>query len=54
MADQTGSTPAPTPDLVDDAEARLAYVAVTRTRLDLGGLSWIHDHPNGTLAAALR
>ncbi|MEU6097732.1 UvrD-helicase domain-containing protein [Streptomyces sp. NPDC047079] len=38
------------PDSVDDAEARLAYVAVTRTRerLDLGGLSWIYDHPDGT------
>ncbi|MFF4887489.1 UvrD-helicase domain-containing protein [Streptomyces nigra] len=47
---QTGSTPAPVPDPVDDAEARLAYVAVTRTRrrLDLGGLSWIYDHPDGT------
>ncbi|MFJ3804298.1 UvrD-helicase domain-containing protein [Streptomyces sp. NPDC090088] len=35
---------------VDDAEARLAYVAVTRTRqrLDLGGLSWIHDHSDST------
>ncbi len=31
------------PVTIDDAEARLAYVAVTRTRhrLDLGGLSWI-------------
>ncbi|MEU2771433.1 UvrD-helicase domain-containing protein [Streptomyces sp. NPDC007162] len=37
-------------DPIDDAEARLAYVAVTRTRqrLDLGGLSWIHDHPDGS------
>ncbi len=37
-------------DPIDDAEARLAYVAVTRTRqrLDLGGLSWIHNHPDGT------
>jgi superfamily I DNA/RNA helicase len=42
-------TPA-SPDPIDDGEARLAYVAVTRTRrrLDLGGLSWIHDHPGGT------
>jgi hypothetical protein len=41
---------ATSPDPVGDAEARLAYVAVTRTRqrLDLGGLSWIHDHPDGT------
>jgi hypothetical protein len=37
------------PGPIDDAEARLAYVAVTRTRhrLDLGGLSWIHHHPEG-------
>ncbi|WP_405663066.1 UvrD-helicase domain-containing protein [Streptomyces sp. NBC_00079] len=48
-ADDEQDTPRP-PDPVDDAEARLAYVAVTRTRrrLDLGGLSWIHDHPDGT------
>ncbi|GAA4887403.1 UvrD-helicase domain-containing protein [Streptomyces coeruleoprunus] len=34
------------PDPVDEAEARLAYVAITRarTRLDRGGLSWIDDH----------
>ncbi|MFJ9250303.1 UvrD-helicase domain-containing protein [Streptomyces sp. NPDC101776] len=46
--DETGATTPPDP--IDDAEARLAYVAVTRTRrrLDLGGLSWIHDHPDGT------
>jgi superfamily I DNA/RNA helicase len=42
--------PSPAVDPVDDAEARLAYVAVTRARqrLDLGGLSWIRDHPDGT------
>ncbi|MBP0458966.1 UvrD-helicase domain-containing protein [Streptomyces montanisoli] len=36
---------------IDDSEARLAYVAVTRTRtrLDLGGLSWINDHPSGSV-----
>ncbi|SOD91549.1 UvrD-helicase domain-containing protein [Streptomyces sp. Ag109_G2-15] len=41
------SDPATAPEPIDDAEARLAYVAVTRTRqrLDLGGLSWIHDTP---------
>lgn len=51
---QTGSTPAPVPEPVDDAEARLAYVAVTRTRrrLDLGGLSWIDEHPEGVLASS--
>ena len=40
------------PGPIDDGEARLAYVAVTRTRhrLDLGGLSWIHDHPEGGAA----
>lgn len=33
---------------IDPEEARLAYVAVTRARqrLDLGGLSWIADHPS--------
>lgn len=41
----------PLPGPIDDAEARLAYVAVTRTRkrLDLGGLSWIDHHPDGTV-----
>jgi superfamily I DNA/RNA helicase len=36
-----------TPPPVEDSEARLAYVAVTRTRqrLDLGGLSWAHTQP---------
>ncbi|MGN5633243.1 UvrD-helicase domain-containing protein, partial [Streptomyces sp. AC154] len=40
--------PLPGPINLDDA--RLAYVAVTRARqhLDLGGLSWIVDHPEGT------
>jgi superfamily I DNA/RNA helicase len=43
------SEPSPPPAPIDDAEARLAYVAVTRARqrLDLGGLSWVHDHPDG-------
>ncbi|MFD5652941.1 UvrD-helicase domain-containing protein [Streptomyces sp. NPDC127039] len=42
------TSPQAQPEPIDDAEARLAYVAVTRTRqrLDLGGLSWIHDHPH--------
>ncbi|MFF9150550.1 UvrD-helicase domain-containing protein [Streptomyces sp. NPDC014861] len=36
----------PIPDRVDPADARLAYVAVTRARrhLDVGGLSWIETH----------
>ncbi|MEI5011697.1 UvrD-helicase domain-containing protein [Streptomyces sp. PmtA] len=41
------NTGQPIPRPVDDAEARLAYVAVTRARqhLDRGGLSWIDHHP---------
>ncbi|WP_455430932.1 3'-5' exonuclease [Streptomyces bottropensis] len=37
----------PVPEPVNDTDARLAYVAVTRARhhLDLGGLSWINTHP---------
>ncbi|MDH6630630.1 superfamily I DNA/RNA helicase [Streptomyces sp. LBL] len=37
---------------IDDKEACLAYVAVTRTRrrLDIGGLSWINEHPEGASA----
>lgn len=37
------------PGPIDDGEARLAYVAVTRAchRLDIGGLSWINHHPDG-------
>ncbi|RZU36716.1 UvrD-like helicase family protein [Streptomyces sp. BK022] len=37
----------PVPEPVSDADARLAYVAVTRARrhLDLGGLAWIDNHP---------
>ncbi|WP_371800247.1 UvrD-helicase domain-containing protein [Streptomyces sp. NBC_01707] len=39
----------PLPGPIDDGEARLAYVAVTRAchRLDIGGLSWINHHPDG-------
>ncbi|GCE01590.1 UvrD-helicase domain-containing protein [Embleya hyalina] len=37
------------PGYIPDTEARLAYVAVTRARhrLDLGGLNWINQHPDG-------
>jgi superfamily I DNA/RNA helicase len=47
--DQKDDNGHPVPGPIDDGEARLAYVAVTRTRhrLDLGGLSWIHHHPDG-------
>lgn len=39
----------PLPGKIEPAEARLAYVAVTRAQhqLDLGGLSWINHHPDG-------
>ncbi|MFE5974374.1 UvrD-helicase domain-containing protein [Streptomyces sp. NPDC056460] len=39
----------PIPGPIDDSEARLAYVAVTRARtcLDIGGLAWIESHPDG-------
>ncbi|WP_351237436.1 UvrD-helicase domain-containing protein [Streptomyces sp. NPDC002133] len=47
--DQLDDTGTPVPGPVDDAEARLAYVAVTRARncLDRGGLKWIDHHPAG-------
>ncbi|MEU9382490.1 UvrD-helicase domain-containing protein [Streptomyces sp. NPDC048279] len=40
---ETATAPAPRP--IDDSEARLAYVAVTRTRrrLDIGGLAWARN-----------
>ncbi|MFJ4910071.1 UvrD-helicase domain-containing protein [Streptomyces sp. NPDC093249] len=48
-SDQQDDTGCALPGPIDDGEARLAYVAVTRTRrcLDLGGLSWINQHPDG-------
>ncbi|MEU3341962.1 UvrD-helicase domain-containing protein [Streptomyces sp. NPDC006668] len=37
------------PGRIPRSEARLAYVAVTRARyrLDIGGLGWINEHPQG-------
>lgn len=48
-AEETDEDGNPLPGDIDDGEARLAYVAVTRARhqLDLGGLSWINEHPDG-------
>jgi ATP-dependent exoDNAse (exonuclease V) beta subunit len=44
--DQHDAQGQPIREPVSDTDARLAYVAVTRTRhhLDLGGLSWINTH----------
>ncbi|MGW4043148.1 UvrD-helicase domain-containing protein [Streptomyces sp. NPDC004721] len=40
----------PIPEPVSVTDARLAYVAVTRarSRLDLGGLSWLNSHPQAS------
>ncbi|NHI06701.1 I DNA and RNA helicase protein [Streptomyces sp. KO7888] len=45
--DQHDAQGRPIPEPVNDIDARLAYVAVTRARyhLDLGGLSWIGMYP---------
>lgn len=47
-ADELGAAGHPVPGSVDEAEARLAYVAVTRARrhLDPAGLAWITHHPD--------
>lgn len=47
--EETDENGTPLPGDIDDAEARLAYVAITRARhqLDLGGLSWINQHSAG-------
>ncbi|MFH8394294.1 UvrD-helicase domain-containing protein [Streptomyces sp. NPDC018036] len=49
-SDQTDDSGQPIPGPIENGEARLAYVAVTRTRqrLDMGGLSWIDGHPEGS------
>lgn len=51
--DQHDAQGRPVPEPVNDIDARLAYVAVTRARrqLDLGGLSWINTHPASLSAA---
>ncbi|MDX3577719.1 UvrD-helicase domain-containing protein [Streptomyces sp. FL07-04A] len=48
--DQNDPQGRPIPEPVSDTDARLAYVAVTRarSRLDLGGLSWIDSHSQAT------
>lgn len=54
-SDQMDDSGRAVPRLIDDGEARLAYVAVTRTRsrLDIGGLAWIEDHPAAPLPPSL-
>ncbi|MFD5519630.1 UvrD-helicase domain-containing protein [Streptomyces sp. NPDC127066] len=49
-SDQTDDNGRAIPGPIENGEARLAYVAVTRTRqrLDMGGLSWIDGHPEGS------
>ncbi|MFH9009029.1 3'-5' exonuclease [Streptomyces afghaniensis] len=44
------------PGRITPSEARLAYVAITRARhqLDIGGLAWINEHPQGDPAAKPR
>lgn len=48
--DEVDSQGHPVPQPVDEAEARLAYVAVTRARhhLDPTGLTWIYQHPDNS------
>ncbi|MFI8989859.1 UvrD-helicase domain-containing protein [Streptomyces antimycoticus] len=51
--DQHDAQGVPIPEPVNDTDARLAYVAVTRARhrLDLGGLSWIDSYPAASAAS---
>ncbi|MGW1273381.1 3'-5' exonuclease, partial [Streptomyces sp. NPDC002491] len=53
--DQHDAEGRPIPEPVNDTDARLAYVAVTRARcrLDLGGLSWIDTHPAASRSMAV-
>ncbi|MFI5524305.1 UvrD-helicase domain-containing protein [Streptomyces platensis] len=48
-SDEQDDSGRPIPGPIDDGEARIAYVAVTRTRtrLDIGGLAWADQHPDG-------
>lgn len=47
-SDDIDATGCPVPGAIDEAEARLAYVAVTRVRrhLDPSGLAWVSQHPD--------
>lgn len=51
-SDQQDDSGNAVPGPIEDGEARLAYVAVTRARqcLDMSGLSWVDDHPDGNPA----
>ncbi|SCD55893.1 hypothetical protein GA0115237_1030102 [Streptomyces sp. ScaeMP-6W] len=47
--EETDENGAPLLGGIDDAEARLACVVVTRARhrLEIGSLGWINQHPDG-------
>ncbi|MER7694619.1 3'-5' exonuclease [Streptomyces sp. NPDC097610] len=55
-SDQLDEAGRAVPGPIDNGEARLAYVAVTRTRsrLDIGGLAWIDDPPTAPLPPSPR
>ncbi|GAA1375670.1 UvrD-helicase domain-containing protein [Streptomyces beijiangensis] len=53
--DEVDAAGKPVPGPVNESEARLAYVAVTRARhhLDPAGLDWIHQHPDNPAVSGL-